>query len=87
MYNKSQFWGSEKEIVVYVVLQNPTDKKTFCKKIKDQLPSYMQPHHVVEIAKLPMTLNGKVDKKSLPSIVREKVSLLKTIDNSVKRYH
>ena len=78
--------GSEKEIVVYVVLQNPTDKKTFCKKIKDQLPSYMQPHHVVEIAKLPMTLNGKVDKKSLPSIVREKkVSLLKTIDNSVKK--
>lgn len=78
--------NSEKEVVVYVVLQNPIDKNTFRKKIIDQLPTYMQPHHIIEIAKLPMTLNGKVDKKSLPSIIREsKVSLLDTIDNSTKK--
>jgi amino acid adenylation domain-containing protein/non-ribosomal peptide synthase protein (TIGR01720 family) len=34
--------------------------------VKDQLPAAMQPHFWIEIPSLPLTINGKLDKKNLP---------------------
>lgn len=35
--------------------------------LKELLPSYMIPHYLMQLDKLPITINAKVDKKSLPT--------------------
>ncbi|RLJ72738.1 non-ribosomal peptide synthetase [Pedobacter alluvionis] len=35
-------------------------------RIEKQLPSYMVPHHLVELDEFPLTTNGKIDKQALP---------------------
>ncbi len=54
-----------KQLVAYLVLQDqaPADLKTW---LLDSLPEYMVPTHMVPLAKLPVTANGKLDRKALP---------------------
>jgi amino acid adenylation domain-containing protein len=57
-----------KSLVAYVVLQleieiTPSQLRSF---LKEKLPDYMIPAAFVVMEKLPLTLNGKVDKKALP---------------------
>ncbi|MED1747008.1 amino acid adenylation domain-containing protein, partial [Brevibacillus borstelensis] len=58
----------EKRLVAYVVTKGKT--KLSVKELRDflgsQLPSYMLPSAFVSLEKLPLTSNGKVDKKALP---------------------
>ncbi|WP_299315983.1 amino acid adenylation domain-containing protein, partial [uncultured Aquimarina sp.] len=56
----------EKELVTYLVSgeeQNVTELRSF---LSDKLPQYMLPRYFVQLEKIPLTINGKVDKKSLP---------------------
>lgn len=34
--------------------------------LKEKLPAYMQPHELIRLEKMPLTPNGKVDKRQLP---------------------
>ncbi|MBW4848951.1 MAG: amino acid adenylation domain-containing protein [Bacillaceae bacterium] len=34
--------------------------------LKEKLPAYMQPHELIRLEKIPLTPNGKVDKRQLP---------------------
>ncbi|MGK9418713.1 non-ribosomal peptide synthase/polyketide synthase [Pseudomonas cedrina] len=54
-----------KQLVAYLVLEDqaPADLKTW---LLDSLPEYMVPTHRVHLAKLPVTANGKLDRKALP---------------------
>ncbi|NWE18993.1 non-ribosomal peptide synthetase, partial [Pseudomonas sp. P7548] len=54
-----------KQLVAYLVLEHeePADLKAW---LLDSLPEYMVPTHVVYLAKLPVTANGKLDRKALP---------------------
>ena len=54
-----------KQLVAYLVLEDqaPADLKTW---LLDSLPEYMVPTHMVHLAKLPVTANGKLDRKALP---------------------
>ncbi|WP_455825760.1 non-ribosomal peptide synthase/polyketide synthase [Pseudomonas graminis] len=54
-----------KQLVAYLVLEGeaPTDLKAW---LLSSLPEYMVPTHLVHLAKLPVTANGKLDRKALP---------------------
>ena len=56
----------EKELVAYIVAkteQNTTEIKSY---LKDLLPDHMLPTYYVQLESLPLTTNGKIDKRSLP---------------------
>nr|WP_314532430.1 non-ribosomal peptide synthase/polyketide synthase [uncultured Pseudomonas sp.] len=54
-----------KQLVAYLVLEDqaPVDLKAW---LLSSLPEYMVPTHRVHLAKLPVTANGKLDRKALP---------------------
>ena len=56
-------------IVAYFVTEQ--DKQVLATKLrswtKQRLPEYMVPQHFIELDEMPLTPNGKVDKKGLPS--------------------
>ncbi|NVZ51279.1 non-ribosomal peptide synthetase, partial [Pseudomonas sp. B6002] len=54
-----------KQLVAYLVLEHeePADLKAW---LLSSLPEYMVPTHLVPLAKLPVTANGKLDRKALP---------------------
>ncbi|MFL1491454.1 non-ribosomal peptide synthase/polyketide synthase [Pseudomonas antarctica] len=54
-----------KQLVAYLVLEGeaPTDLKAW---LLSSLPEYMVPTHMVHLDTLPVTANGKLDRKALP---------------------
>lgn len=51
--------------------------------LKDKLPAYMIPNQLILKSELPLTLNGKIDKKKLKSELDiPKESLMNKVDNS-----
>lgn len=58
----------DSRLVAYVVAgaQRTVSSATVREHVKQTLPYYMVPHHVVAIEKIPTTNNGKIDYKSLP---------------------
>ncbi|WP_448951943.1 amino acid adenylation domain-containing protein [Labrys neptuniae] len=60
----------EAKIVAYVVPSaTPTDAAGLKAHLSQALPDYMIPFAFVDMAELPMTENGKLDRKALPSPV------------------
>ncbi|SDY51636.1 non-ribosomal peptide synthetase [Lachnobacterium bovis] len=57
-----------KSIVAYYQLKNGLNLEAHELRefVEEQLPAYMMPAHFIEIDKIPLNINGKVDKKSLP---------------------
>ncbi|WP_159090717.1 non-ribosomal peptide synthetase, partial [Aquimarina aquimarini] len=55
-----------KHIVAYIVTDNTLDTSWIQDQLKDKLPDYMIPKIYVFIDAIPLTYNGKVDKKKLP---------------------
>lgn len=65
----------EHYLVAFVVSSTEIDTKELHKKIATQLLDYMVPAFIKQLPQMPMTANGKVDKKALAEIkiVREKI--------------
>ena len=64
----------EKRLVGYVVTDNdfnPIELKAF---LLNRLPEYMVPVHWVTLEKLPLTVNGKIDKAALPAVEIDELS-------------
>ncbi|MBE0370466.1 non-ribosomal peptide synthetase [Pseudoalteromonas aurantia] len=57
-----------KRIVAYVVIDDnaPFDAAVISQQLTQRIPSYMMPSAIQAIASLPMTVNGKIDKRALP---------------------
>ena len=59
-------------ICSYVVLQNSNDEELTEESVKNilkqSLPYYMVPSHIIFMETLPITLNGKIDVKKLPDV-------------------
>ncbi|WP_144221438.1 non-ribosomal peptide synthetase [Flavobacterium anhuiense] len=58
--------GGNKRLIGYVVTEGKLDKADLQDRLKSSLPEYMIPLLWVELDQLPLTSNGKIDKKSLP---------------------
>lgn len=60
--------NKDKKIVAYIVPHNIeiNDKRQFNSFLKERLPEYMVPQALMFLTHLPLTANGKVDRKKLP---------------------
>ena len=58
----------DQRLVAYYVLKPGHDASTFDWRsyLRSKLPEYMVPQHFVELESIPLTPNGKVDRKALP---------------------
>ena len=57
-----------KYLCAYLVLVNGTAAGELREHLLSQLPEFMVPSAFVEMAELPRTLNGKIDRKALPAL-------------------
>lgn len=62
-----------KELVAYLVGQNNDDLGDLRTFLGSRLPAYMIPAKLVRTDEIPLTGNGKIDKKSLMAIVGEEI--------------
>ena len=64
--------GSNNELVAYVVLKDEFGGDNFedyiCEYVSGHKPEYMIPSHVIELDEIPLTVNGKLDKRALPEV-------------------
>lgn len=58
--------NKEKYLCAYIVLAKPFEIPELKSMLLKNLPDYMIPRYFVPIDKIPLTPNGKVDRKSLP---------------------
>jgi amino acid adenylation domain-containing protein len=56
----------EKELAAYITSGIEQDINSLRAYLKERLPAYMIPAHIVQLEAMPITANGKIDKKSLP---------------------
>ena len=55
-----------RKICLYIENSSDISTNVVYQNLSDALPQYMIPEHIILIEKLPLTANGKVDRKALP---------------------
>ncbi len=71
---QQEFKGS-KYLCAYVVSDHELNRAELKKYLSSNLPEYMIPAYFVQLERLPLNPNGKIDKKALP---QPKTSMMKT---------
>ena len=64
--------GGGKYLAAFVVSNDAVDTAALAEYIKSQKPAYMCPAVIMQIEKIPLTINQKVDKKALPKPEQKK---------------
>ncbi|MFA0960210.1 amino acid adenylation domain-containing protein [Roseivirga sp. BDSF3-8] len=64
---------SEASLIAYLVVSDDLDKAEVKDYLSSKLPAYMVPAYFIDLEAIPMTANGKVDKKALPAVSSEDV--------------
>lgn len=67
---------NEQRLVAYAVQQNDFNEQNLAAHLHELLPSYMIPWKIMQLQSLPLTANGKVNKKQLP--IPESIASAKT---------
>lgn len=62
-----QLLNDEKTICSYFVANSKVDISSLKTYLKTKLPTYMLPVHMMQLDKLPINTNGKIDKHALPT--------------------
>ena len=60
--------GNEKYLTAYYVSDSVLDKNVIQSELSRMLPDYMLPSYYIQLDAIPLTTNGKVDKKALPEV-------------------
>ncbi|MBC6112097.1 polyketide synthase [Pedobacter fastidiosus] len=64
---KESFFG-EKKLVAYIKTSNKIDQQLLIKFLQKKMPDYMVPRIFIKMDEIPLTSNGKADKKALNKI-------------------
>ena len=71
--------GSNNELVAYVTCSKKWDdeylSKKICNHIRSNKPEFMVPSHIIRLDRIPLNINGKVDKRALPKVDKSLLSL------------
>lgn len=59
--------NNDKYICAYITSEEVIDTDVLKEYLSNNLPYYMVPTYIIQIEKFPLTINGKIDKKALPS--------------------
>ncbi|MCV9927837.1 amino acid adenylation domain-containing protein [Flavobacterium sp. LS1R49] len=65
--------NDDKYLTAYYVSETHVDKKEIKSSLSKVLPEYMVPSYYVELESLPLTSNGKINKKALPEISEQDI--------------
>jgi len=60
--------NEQKVIVAYIVTSSPFDKVIIQQALENWLPNYMVPHYFIQLDSIPLTENGKINRKALPEV-------------------
>ena len=60
--------GSEEYLAGYFTAEEEVDIELLTEHLKSKLTYYMVPNALMQLEKMPLTVNGKIDKKQLPEI-------------------
>ena len=60
--------NDDKRLVAYVVGEESLQSGELRQYLKGVLPEYMTPQVLVQMERLPLTANGKVDRRALPAV-------------------
>jgi len=74
----------EKYLCAYVVLKKDENSESLSEYLRGLLPEYMIPSYIIQLDSLPLTSNGKIDRKSLPSPEYKSVSDYVAPSNTVE---
>ncbi|GAA0555789.1 non-ribosomal peptide synthetase [Chitinophaga japonensis] len=58
--------GTDRHLVSYIVWKDAADEEGLRTWMREKLPMYMHPAYYVAMDRLPLTSNGKVDRRQLP---------------------
>ncbi|PNQ87807.1 non-ribosomal peptide synthetase [Paenibacillus polymyxa] len=59
--------NGQKQLVAYYVAETRLAVHELKEELAKQLPGYMIPSHLVQLPRMPLTPNGKIDRKALPA--------------------
>ena len=69
---------NNKELCAYYVENKHVDIDDLISTLDKKLPNYMIPKHFIKMGSLPMTVNGKINRKELPlPTIKRKVAIVK----------
>jgi acyl-coenzyme A synthetase/AMP-(fatty) acid ligase len=60
--------NNSKYLVAYYVAVNKIDEELIRNELGSKLPEYMVPSAIVYLTSMPLTINGKLDKRALPEV-------------------
>lgn len=72
---------NNKELCAYYVENKHVDIDDLISTLDKKLPNYMIPKHFIKMSSLPMTVNGKINRKELPlPTIKRKVAIVKPVN-------
>ena len=77
--------ADNKYLIGYYVAERRLEEEKMLEYLRERLPAYMVPNILMHLERLPLTINGKLDRKSLPNVVLTSQENYKAPRNEIER--